>query len=36
MPNGQSLILPVKLKPGLLAAMVKKADMTVEQFIELL
>ena len=34
MPNGALLILPVRLKVGLLAHQIKRAGMTVEEFLE--
>jgi hypothetical protein len=36
MPNGKKLVLPYRLKPGLLSDMVKEAELSVEAFIELL
>ena len=34
MPNAHLVILPMTLKVGLLAAQIKDADLTLEQFIE--
>jgi predicted RNA binding protein YcfA (HicA-like mRNA interferase family) len=36
MPNGQQVILPFRLKTGLLRDMIKEAELTVEEFIDLL
>jgi hypothetical protein len=36
MPNGQRVILPVKLKTALLRDMIKEAGLTVEEFLDLL
>ncbi len=36
MPNGKKLVLPYRLKPGLLSDMVKEAELSVEAFIDLL
>jgi hypothetical protein len=35
MPNGHLVILPMKLKVGLLSGQIKDAHLTVEQFIDL-
>jgi len=34
MPNGETLTIPVVVKPGLLSAMIKKAGLTLDEFIE--
>jgi predicted RNA binding protein YcfA (HicA-like mRNA interferase family) len=36
MPNGQRVVLPVRLKSGLLRDMIKQAGLTVEEFLDLL
>jgi predicted RNA binding protein YcfA (HicA-like mRNA interferase family) len=34
MPNGALIVLPMHIKTGLLAAQVRRAGLTVEEFIE--